>query len=92
MLDREHLLISLGPPDAGLVREGSSAAQSYCLLVWSIPQVPLPLSSASDYHMGCCILQQKQPSGAVGRVPSRVREDRRAAPPVSFTLPIGQFA
>ena len=52
MLDREHLLISMGPPDAGLVREGSGAAQSYCLLVWSIPQVPssstLPLRVTRD--------------------------------------------
>ena len=59
MLDREHLLISMGPPDAGLVREGSGAAQSYCLLVWSIPQVPASLYPASDHYTGCCILQQK---------------------------------
>ena len=40
MLDKEHLLISMGPPDAGMTREGGTlAAQSYCLLTWSIPKV-----------------------------------------------------
>ena len=39
MLDRDHLLISMGPPDVSLNRDmGNSASHSYCLLVWSLPQ------------------------------------------------------
>lgn len=41
MLDKEHLLISMGPPDAGMTRDsGTLTAHNYCLLTWNTSEVP----------------------------------------------------
>ena len=56
MLDKDNLLMSLGPPDANMGSRDSSAntSQIYCLVVWSISQAcPIELCLAS----GCAPLK-----------------------------------
>ncbi len=49
MLDRDTLLMSMGPPDANLGNRDTAAntSQIYCLVVWSISQVQATFSTPS---------------------------------------------